>query len=60
MVDISLLSTKLYFLVKYIHLFKAKSYVMWLNVLLHLADFVIEEFILLNMIVILFSSYIVS
>jgi hypothetical protein len=47
---------KLYFLASYIHLFKAISYVIWLNVLLQLVNFVIEEFMLWNMTLILFSS----
>jgi hypothetical protein len=37
---------KLYFLANYVHLFKAISYVVQLNVLLQLVNFVIEEFML--------------
>jgi hypothetical protein len=37
---------KLYFLANYIHLFKAICYVIWLNVLLQLVNFVIEIYTL--------------
>jgi len=49
---------ELYILVNSICLFKAESYVSRLNVLLYLANYLTEEFILWNMIVTLFSSYI--
>jgi len=40
---------ELYCAANTVNLFKAISYVLWLHVLLHLANFVIEDFILWNM-----------